>query len=345
MIFLFFHVLNLLFLSNAFLPKGFFPPPNIFYKRDHKIQLPTEERSALINNTQGFYGVVGPNKNFYKAKSLIELFSGDGVVQGVFIDSGNITFVNHIIETAKVKFDRKYWRFPNNMFLLTILSTLRLIPVSQGVANTALVHYADQTLALYETDSPYLLNVDFNKKKVSTIKKLNVPGINNFSGHTKKVGNLLETIDYDVFKREAIIYTLDKEMKIVQRIPVKTKYIPIVHDFIATEKYTIFIDSPLHIELDKILKKSMPVSLKRGKSTYIHVVNKHTNKIETFELLDSIYAFHLTNFKETQDKYMFESLQLDKLDFSDINFHPKLRKIVLNKNNPTPGTTCTNVFL
>ena len=128
MIFLFFHVLNLLFLSNAFLPKGFFPPPNIFYKRDHKI----------------------------------ELFSGDGVVQGVFIDSGNITFVNHIIETAKVKFDRKYWRFPNNMFLLTILSTLRLIPVSQGVANTALVHYADQTLALYETDSPYLLNVVFN---------------------------------------------------------------------------------------------------------------------------------------------------------------------------------------
>ena len=333
MIFLFFHVLNLLFLSNAFLPKGFFPPPNIFYKRDHKIQLPTEERSALINNTQGFYGVVGPNKNFYKAKSLIELFSGDGVVQGVFIDSGNITFVNHIIETAKVKFDRKYWRFPNNMFLLTILSTLRLIPVSQGVANTALVHYADQTLALYETDSPYLLDVDFNKKKVSTIKKLNVPGINNFSGHTKKVGNLLETIDYDIFKREAIIYTLDKEMKIVQRIPVKTKYIPIVHDFIATEKYTIFIDSPLHIELDKILKKSMPVSLKRGKSTYIHVVNKHTNEIETFELLDSIYAFHLTNFKETQDKYMFESLQLDKLDFSDINFHPKLRKIVLNKNS------------
>jgi carotenoid cleavage dioxygenase-like enzyme len=219
------------------------------------------------------------------------------------------------------------------MFLLTILSTLRLIPVSQGVANTALVHYADQTLALYETDSPYLLDVDFDKKKVSTIRKLKVPGINNFSGHTKKVGNLLETIDYDIFKREAIIYTLDKEMKIVQRIPVKTKYIPIVHDFIATEKYTIFIDSPLHIELDKILKKSMPVSLKRGKPTYIHVVNKHTNEIETFELLDSIYAFHLTNLKETQDKYTFDSLQLDKLDFSDIKFHPKLRKIVLNKNS------------
>ena len=80
MIFLFFHVLNLLFPTHGFLPKGLFPPPNIFYKRDHKIQLPTEERSALINNTKGFYGVVGPNADFYKAKSLIQLFSGDGDV-------------------------------------------------------------------------------------------------------------------------------------------------------------------------------------------------------------------------------------------------------------------------
>jgi len=323
--------LSAMYQYSAFLPRNIFQKTNHFYTKNNHVPLSEKTSGHPSNNTQGFYGLIGPNVNFFKATSLIELFTGNGVVQGVFIDNGKLTFVTHIIETTKVKFEKKYWTFPSNMFVLLILGTLRMLPVSQGVANTALIHFANQTLALYENDSPYFLDINFKDTNIYTKNKLSIKGITSFSGHTKKIGDLLETLDYNVFNQQVIVNTLTQGMDIVQTIPVDTAYIPVVHDFISTDKYTIFIDSPLHIQIDKFFEKSMPVSLNSDMPTYIHVVNKITNDVQRFTMSDTIYAFHLINFKETEDAFTFESLQLDELDFSSINFHPKLRKIVIDR--------------
>ena len=59
-----------------------------------------------MKNINGFYGLLGPRIGYEKAGSLYELFLSDGIIQGVFFQNGNLTFIKHLIRTEKVKFER-----------------------------------------------------------------------------------------------------------------------------------------------------------------------------------------------------------------------------------------------
>ena len=110
--------------------------------------------------------MIGPNVDFYKARSLIELFTGNGIIQGVFFNNGTITHLNHTINTEKKQHEDKWGKIPNHLFtsiLLTTLQKVNMIPISTGTANTALINFANKTLALYETDYPYSIDINFNE--------------------------------------------------------------------------------------------------------------------------------------------------------------------------------------
>jgi carotenoid cleavage dioxygenase-like enzyme len=97
----------------------------------------------IVKNINGFYGMIGPDIDESKIKSVYELFAGDGIIQGIFFDNGNITFVKKFIRTEKLVFEEKYGKIPNNLFmtaLFTIGSTLKLLPNIIGRANTALIN-------------------------------------------------------------------------------------------------------------------------------------------------------------------------------------------------------------
>ena len=64
----------------------------------------------MFDKISGFYGLVGPNVDFHNVTSLFELFTGNGVIQGVFIDDGEMTFANHIINTERYKFEKRFGR-------------------------------------------------------------------------------------------------------------------------------------------------------------------------------------------------------------------------------------------
>ena len=317
---------------SAFLPRSLWKPRNEFYTSNNNIPLQVKSKSPILNELTGFYGLIGPNMNFYNASSLIELFTGDGIIQGVFFNKGNITFVSHIIETEKVKFERVNGIIPKN-FISLILYALNLLPVSQGVANTAMINFSNTTLALHETDHPYSLNIDFNKQRVTTLEKLRVRGMNSVSGHTKVTNSTLITLDYDILNRFVNVVTTDHDLNIIQRIPVKTTYLPVIHDFINTDKYVIFIDSPLTIQLKNILNKAFPVALANNLPTYIHVISKKSLKVEKYTLSESFYAFHLGKFIETRISFRFGALEVDNLDFSTLLFQPKLREIIIDKKS------------
>lgn len=316
----------------GFIPRRLWKPTNEFYTSDHKIPLQTKPDSQILNGLTGFYGLIGPNMNFYNATSLIELFTGDGIVQGVFFDKGNLTFVNHIIETEKVKFERKHGIIPKHTLSL-ILHAMKLLPVSQGVANTALINFSNTTFALHETDHPYSLDVNFDTHEISTLKKHTIPGLQSVSGHTKVTSSTLITLDYDILNKIIQVVTTDHKLNIQQKIPIKTHYLPVVHDFINTDKHVIFLDSPLVIQLKNILHKAFPVILDKTLPTYIHIINKETKLHESFQLNESFYAFHLGRVIDSEKELRFSALEVDDLDFSNLLFHPKLREISIDKKS------------
>ena len=60
--------------------------------------------------------MIGPNVEIKKVKSLFDLFTGDGMIQGLFFDNGNITFVKKMIRTEKLLYEEKNGRIPTSIF-------------------------------------------------------------------------------------------------------------------------------------------------------------------------------------------------------------------------------------
>ena len=324
-------ILFFLVCSNSFIFKNGFKK-NTFLQ-DSPIKY-DKKYNSIISKFNGFYGLIGPYVDFYKAKSLIELFTGNGLVQGVFFNNGTMIQTNHTINTEKKQHEDKWGKMPNHLFtsiLLTTLQKVNMVPISTGTANTALVHFKNKTLALYETDYPYSLSVNFNQSSISTLKKERIHNVTSFSGHTKIINNTIETIEYDLMKKCIYYIRMHLDYSIIEKTPISTHFLPVVHDFITTENYLIFFDSPLDIDVNKLFCNSFPVSL-TNKTTYIHVLNKKTRKVHTYNCKDSFYIFHFADFKETNDQLIIEGSIVDKLDFSNLNFNPHYRQIIVNKH-------------
>jgi hypothetical protein len=305
----------------------------------------TPKQKNVINHINGFYGLIGPNINMDNdINSLYDLFMGDGIVQGVFFDKGNLTYIKHLIKTEKILYEEKYGKIPTNnnylMMLFLALNKLKLFPNVLGMANTAILNVKhninnkdSSNYALFERDQPYLLDIDFQNKDVNTVKKVNINSLSHFSGHSKTnlQGNI-ETIDYNIINNVVNYIVLDKNFKLLQRIPFKFKYLPVIHDFYSDDDLVILIDSPLFIDLTQDMQNKMPVYLNKDKPTFIYVYDKKNNKMETYVCNDSFYSFHYGSVKNKKDTIEIFISLYDELDFTDVNIHGKYRMIEINKN-------------
>jgi len=304
------------------------------FKRQITYKLPPKKQQ-IVNKITGFYGLIGPDVNMSTVSNLFDLFIGDGNIQGAFFDKGNITVIKHFVRTDKLLYEEENGRIPNNNFVklvFSILNKFHLLPDIMGLANTALLNVRNKIYALYERDQPYLLNINFAKKEITTLQKQTIPNIAHISGHSKYINNTIETVDYDVLKNQLIFYKLNSEFNTLYSHSVKTRYMPVVHDFWSSKDKIIFMDSPLVMDVENILKKSLPVLLHKKQPTFIHILDKNTHRIETYRSNDSFYMFHYADMIETPEKIHIYGSLYEELDFSDLNIKGIYREIIINKN-------------
>lgn len=305
----------------------------------------TPKQKNIINNINGFYGLIGPNINMNNdISSLYDLFMGDGIIQGVFFENGNLTYVKHLIKTEKILYEEKYGKIPRNnnylMLLFLALNKMKLFPNVLGMANTAILnvkHDIDNKVssnyALFERDQPYLLDINFQNKDINTVKKVNINSLSHFSGHSKtNLHGNIETIDYNIVNNVVNYIVLDKKFKLIECVPFKFRYLPVIHDFYSDDDLTILIDSPLFIDLTQDMQNKMPVYLNKNKPTFIYVYDKKNKKRETYVCNESFYSFHYACVKNKKDSIEIYISLYDDLNFTDINIHGKYRMIEINKN-------------
>jgi hypothetical protein len=291
-------------------------------------------KQHVINKINGFYGLIGPDVNMSIINNLFDLFIGDGNIQGVFFDNGKITLIKHFVRTDKLLYEERNGKIPNNnffKFIFTLFSKVGLLPDIMGLANTALLKVKNKYYALYERDKPYLLEIDFHKKTIKTISKQEVKNIDHISGHSKYTDNLIKTIDYDVLTNTVSYYELNENFEKIRSKNIKTKFMPVVHDFIISKDKVIIMDSPLCIDKENILKKTIPVLLDNKQHTFIHVYDKTNNKIDSYNISNSFYMFHYADYVETSKKIEIYGSLYDELDFSNLNVKGNYRKIKINK--------------
>jgi len=303
----------------------------------HKIkyEIPQQEQDVL-NKIDGFYGMIGPDVNITTITSLYDLFTGDGNIQGVFFNGGNLTFVKHFIKTDKIRFEEKYGKIPKDIFstiFMMIMNKMKLFPNIMGVANTALLNINKNVYALFERDLPYSICIHFENNTIDMDKKIELDDILYVSGHSKYAveTKTIHTIEYHVSRYQINYYSLFDDFKIKNKTTIKTKYLPIVHDFALFNSSILITDSPFTINMSDFQK--IPVSLDPNKRTFIHVLNTKTEKVETYNSSEGFYIFHYADVSECEDSITIYSPIYETMDFTNLNIHGKYRKIVIDKKS------------
>ena len=297
-------------------------------------------KEPLVNQINGFYGLIGPDVDMKTVANIYDLFKGDGVIQGVFFDNGELTFVRHFIRTDKLVYEEENGRVPNhsiNKLIFSLFNKLRLLPNPLGLANTAILNVNKKNYALYERDVPYEINIDFMNKKIETTNRISLPNIPHFSAHSKYniEKNVVETIDYDIMTNSVSYFELTPSFDIIQKNTFKMAHLPVVHDFLSTNTSIILFDSPISIEMYKIFTSPMPVALDKNKNTIIHVCNKQSGRIEQYNIKEGMYIFHYANYKENDTHIDIYAPMYDKLDFSELDISGKYRMVSINKLEKT----------
>lgn len=295
----------------------------------------------------GFFGTIGPNLKLTNIQNLVELFTGNGVIQGVFFKNGTPQFVRHVINTRKNQRE-PITREPMMITVLKyILYKMRIFPYNNiGVANTALYPLSDRVdenttamYAMYERDLPYLVHLYHNTSSIATIKQMDAlyPEIQEISGHSKSLcRNRIETLDYHVLSKRVDYYQLAENMRtIFRKHTIKMRYLPIVHDFVSTETSIVVMDSPLRYDFFELFRRKIPVVFGRNVSTFVHVLNKRSGDVETYEIPWGQYVFHYGMCWETENHLHIYAPIYDDLDFSTLNIQGKYRKMVIDRISKT----------
>jgi carotenoid cleavage dioxygenase-like enzyme len=276
---------------------------------------PFQRKRDTFKEINGFYGLMGPDVNKNQINNLYDLFMANGIVQGVFFNKGNITFVKNYINTSKLNSAIPY------------LNTF-------DISNTNIIKIDDSYYSLFEHNNPYELDISFQEKRVHTRHKISVPGVRLFSGHTKydSKSNIITTVDYNIVTKDVHLYTLEKEkdekkdsiLIMLKKTKIPFVHRPLVHDFYVLDDKTILMDSPFFFEWRKRM-----IQVDKTKSTFVHIID--SNKREMYELKESVYLFHYAFVKETRETMEIYAPFYDSIDFSKIDSVGTYRRIVIEK--------------
>jgi len=287
----------------------------------------------IVKNINGFYGLIGPDVDMKNVANIYDLFTGDGVIQGVFFDNGELTFVRHFVRTEKLLYEEDNGRIPNNAIIkliFSIFNKISMLPNALGLANTAILNINKKNYALYERDVPYEIDINFKSKTIDTIGRVPLYKIPHFSAHSKYDKGVIETIDYDVLSKTVSYFTLTPTFNIIKKRVIQMTNLPIVHDFLSTNKSIIIFDSPITFALKKITSP-MPIMLDNIKGTTIHVLDKITNIVDKYAINESMYVFHYVKHKENETHIDIYAPMYDALDFSELDIAGKYRLVSINK--------------
>ena len=298
----------------------------------------TPKQTGNFENIRGFYGLIGPHITVNNKTSLFDLFTGDGIIQGAFINNGAVTFVRHFVKTDKYVYEQKNGRIPENMFVkmfFMLMNKLHMAPNILGLANTAILNVQNKTYALYERDLPYEISVDFENQAIQTVGKTPIKSMSTFSAHSKFSKAGVETLDYNVLTNCVDYLLLNPALECLQKVSIKTRYLPVIHDFLATKQSVVLCDAPIILDFLGVFENILPVRFDIKQKTHFHVINKTSLLVETYTCDDAFYIFHYAQGSENEDEIAIYAPVYENLDFNQLNIHGKYRKLVLNKSRKT----------
>lgn len=281
----------------------------------------------------GNYILIGPNldnvKNINKCE-LLDIFMKQGKITSILISNNKFYMNIYKLKPPNCKI--------NNHFDLAykyLLSKINLMDDPFDISNTNLIFYNNKLYSLFEFGKPNLIEMNLQNNKILTNKKTEIN--TNINAHSKILNNTLITIETNILTHVNKFLLINENFEINKKINFKSKYTPVIHDFIFFENKFIYSDSPLESEFN--FNDKYPLKLNEKKNTYFHVCTINSDKknptfdAEEYVLNKGVYIFHYAKITEQVDKYIIYAPVYFSLNFNSIFIESVYCKIILNKND------------
>jgi carotenoid cleavage dioxygenase len=262
----------------------------------------------------GTYYRNGPNPAF-EPKGRYHWFDGDGMIHALTLRDGTASYRNRWVLSEGLKEERAAGRalYPG---LLDIGKEMTEAPRFKNTGNTNIVAHAGKLLALMEGDLPTQL-------APCTLETL---GTYNFDGrlqtamtaHPKmdpETGEML-FFGYSPFPPYLTYHVADRAGRLVRSEEIDIAWPSMIHDFVTTRDYVIFILCPLVFSIESIPAKGTPFSWEPARGTRIGMMPRNGGNADvTWFTTDASYVFHPMNAYAEDGRLVVEVARFGKLTF------------------------------
>jgi carotenoid cleavage dioxygenase len=179
-------------------------------------------------------------------------FDGDGMVQAFRIADGKVSHRGRVMETTKYRAEQAAGRRLRAAFG-TIDPGTEPVSSSDSInpANISVLAHAGRLFALWEGGSPYEVDAATLATKGPYAWSEQTRGVP-FCAHPRlDVDGTLWNIGYASREGILVIYRIDRGGALRAAVPLRPGPVPMVHDFVITERHLVVVLPPLTLEPDR----------------------------------------------------------------------------------------------
>lgn len=263
-----------------------------------------EVEGELPAGLRGMFVRTGPNPQF-APMGAYHPFDGDGMLHAVYFDGdGTARYRNRWIESRGLLAERArghacYGGMSN--FQIPPPDVLAEGGMLKNTANTATVRHAGKYFSLLEAGPPTQFDRDLNTLgEYDFDGKLEGP----FTAHPKvdPVSGDMLFFGYSPVSPYLRYSEVDADGVLVNSTVVDIPAPVMMHDFVVTEHYSIFLDSPAVFDLEVMLNGGDPMSWKPDNGTRLGVIPRGGSNADVrwFDI-ENCYVVHFFNAWEDGD--------------------------------------------
>jgi carotenoid cleavage dioxygenase-like enzyme len=216
-----------------------------------------EIRGAIPKDLAGNFLRVGPNPVHMFDEAAYHTFDGDGMIHAIEFANGEAHYRNRFVQTDgfKLEKERGDWVYKgmNSMMDPTPSRVPEGSPSSKNLANTAFTYHNNTLYALHEPSRPTVISLP----ELDTVGAVDFDGKlkHPFTAHPKvdqKSGEMM-TFGY-AFQTPYVSYSvINASGDLVHSTPITIEKPVFMHDFAVSEKYTLFLDFPITLDIERAI--------------------------------------------------------------------------------------------
>ena len=258
-------------------------------------ELPPGLRGLFVRN--------GPNPQF-APPGAYHPFDGDGMVHGIELADGTASYRNRWIESAGLLAERRVGHALYgglSEFSLPDPEIVAEAGIVKNTGNTHTVRHAGRLFALMEAGRPTEIT-----RALETVGEHDYDGrlVGPMTAHPKvdPVSGELVFFSYNPFPPHLRYHVVDRDGSLVHSVELDLPAPVMMHDFVVTEHYSVFLDAPAIFDVKALMAGESPMRWEPDNGTRLGVLPRFggADDIRWFEV-DDAYVVHFANAWEDGD--------------------------------------------